>query len=111
MASLDMFKSIRSAYQSKEGFDEHTTKRHSVSDALADQCKGAWFCIKEGLLRPKDNSIEAPDCYPLDNSGKPRGKVANCFIKLMLKKRGTRKLMTTLRLSYMNRFLTCVSSF
>ena len=80
MASLDMFKSIRSAYQSKEGFDEHTTRRHSVSDSLADQYKGAWFCVKEGLLRPKDNSIEAPDCYPLDNSGKPSGKVANCFI-------------------------------
>ena len=75
MASLNMFKSIRSACQSKEGFDEHTTRRHSVSDPLADQYKGAWFCVKEGLLRPKDNSIEAPECYTLDNSGKPSGKV------------------------------------
>ena len=80
MRSLDMFKSVHGAYQLKQGFDEHTTTRHSVPDPLADQLKGVWFCIREGLLKAKCNATKAPDCYPLESTGKPSGEVANCFL-------------------------------
>ena len=46
MGSIDVFKASRGAYTSKAGFDEHTTTQHSVTDPLADQLKGAWFCIR-----------------------------------------------------------------
>ena len=78
MGSLDLIKAVRGAYRSKEGFDEHRTTRHSVPDSLGDQLKGAWFCLRKGLLRPKSNSVEA-DCYPLDSLGKPDGKVQKCL--------------------------------
>ena len=80
MGSIDLFKSVRGAYKSKQGFDEHSTTRHSVPDSLDDQIKGAWFCVSKGLLKANVNATGAPDCYPLDCLGKPSGKVLNCFI-------------------------------
>jgi hypothetical protein len=80
MGSIDLFKSVRGAYRSKNGFDEHTTTRHSVPDPFDDKVKGAWFCARKGLLKANVNATEAPDCYPLDCLGKTSGKVLNCFV-------------------------------
>ena len=80
MGSIDLFKASRGAYTSKAGFDEHTTTRHSVADPFADQLKGAWFCLQNGLLDPKREPEEIPCCYPLDGQGKPSGKVSKAFL-------------------------------
>ncbi|CAB4020812.1 BRCA1-associated RING domain 1 [Paramuricea clavata] len=80
MGSIDLFKASRGAYTSKTGFDEHTTTRHSVADPFADQLKGAWFCLRNGLLDPKREPEEIPCCYPLDGQGKPSGKVSKAFL-------------------------------
>lgn len=80
MGSIDLFKASRGAYTSKAGFDEHTTTRHSVADPFADQLKGAWFCLRNGLLDPKREPEEIPCCYPLDGQGKPSGKVSKAFL-------------------------------
>ena len=95
MGSLDLFKSVRGAYSSKEGFDVHTTSRHSEADPLADQLKGAWFCVQKGLLQADEKSTEKPDCYPLDCEGVPTGQVSNCFLDVCEK--GTRKLKDNFR--------------
>lgn len=80
MGSIDLFKVSREAYTSKAGFDEHTTTRHSVPDPFADQLKGAWFCLRNGLLDPNKEPNDVPNCYPLDGQGKPSGKVSKAFI-------------------------------
>ena len=74
MGSIDLLKACRQAYSSKAGFDEHSTTRHSVADPFPDQIKGAWFCLKHGLLNPKANE-EFPHSYALDGDGKPTGRV------------------------------------
>ena len=78
--SIDLFKACRGAYTSKAGFDEHTTTRHAVADPIADQLKGTWFCLQNGLLDPKKDPEETPCCYQLDGLGKPGGKVPNACL-------------------------------
>jgi hypothetical protein len=85
MGSLDLFKSARKAYRSKAGFDDHTTERHSVPDPLSDQLKGAWFCLKQGLLKPQEQSPDVPKCFPLDGKGTPIGNVPQTFLDVSKK--------------------------
>ena len=80
MGSIDLFKASRGAYMSKAGFDEHTTTRHSIADPFADQLKGAWFCLQNGLMDPEKEPVESPSCYLLDGQGKPNGKVSKAFL-------------------------------
>ena len=75
MGSIDLLKACRKAYSSKEGFDEHSTTKHSVADPFHNQLKGAWFCLKHGLLDPKVNE-ELPCSYGLDGGGKSTGQVS-----------------------------------
>lgn len=89
MSSIDLFKAVRKAYSSKQGFDEHTTQRHSVPDSFPDQLKGTWFCLKNGFLNGIQ-SDELPDMYTLEGSGKPSGKVQKCFLNVQEK--GTKKV-------------------
>ncbi|KAJ7388429.1 SPT3 Dosage dependent suppressor of Ty-induced promoter mutations-like protein [Desmophyllum pertusum] len=89
MSSIDLFKAVRKAYSSKQGFDEHTTQRHSVPDSFPDQLKGTWFCLKNGFLNGIQ-SDELPDMYTLEGSGKPSGKVQKCFLNV--KRRALKRL-------------------
>ena len=83
MANLDMLKSIRRAYMAKEGFDIHPTSRHSVSSALPDQFKGAWFCLKKGFFKTSER--EEVECYPLENGCCASGKVPRNLLNLTVK--------------------------
>lgn len=78
MGSIDLLKACRKTYTAKEGFDEHSTTRHSVADPFHDQLKGAWFCLQNGLLDPSIDK-ESPCCYPVDG-GKPSGNVAKSLL-------------------------------
>ena len=91
MGSLDLFKATRSAYISKEGFDIHGTSRHSVADPFRDQVKGAWFCLKNGLLSTAESKV--PACYKLDGSGQADGEVPACFLDVHEK--GLNKIRST----------------
>ena len=82
MGSIDLLKASRGAYTSKAGFDVHSTTRHSVADPFHDQLKGACFCLKNGLLDPSKSS-ESPCCYPLDEGGKPSGKVSKSMLDVI----------------------------
>ena len=78
MGNLDLFRNVRMLYKSKDGFDVHSTSRHSVPSPFSDQLKGAWFCLKERFfqnLRRKDVK-----CYPVSGDGKPNGKVPTNFL-------------------------------
>jgi hypothetical protein len=50
MGSIDLLKFVRKTYMGKEGFDMHSTSRHSEQSSFPDQIKGAWFCLKRGFL-------------------------------------------------------------
>ena len=52
----------------------------SVANPFSDQLKGAWFCLRNGLLDPKKDPEEIPCCYPLDGQGKPGGKVSKAVL-------------------------------
>jgi len=88
-SSIDLFKAVRKAYSSRQGFDKHTTQRHHVPDSFADQLKGMWFCLKNGLLKGVQ-SDDPPDVYTLEGSGKPSGKVQKCLLNV--KEKGTKKV-------------------
>lgn len=89
MSSIDLFKAARKAYSGREGFDEHTTKKHSVPDSYRDQLKGMWFCVKNGFFK-SENSNGSPGIYALDCSGKPSGKVPNSLLDV--EEKGKRKI-------------------
>ena len=78
MSSIDLFKAVKKAYSSKQGFDEHTTQRHSIPDSFPDQLKGTWFCLKNGFFSG-NQSDEPPDVYSLDGGGKPVVKCRSAF--------------------------------
>ena len=67
---IELIKGSRGVYTLKAGFDDHTTACHSIADPFSDQLKGAWFCLQNGLLNPKQDPEEIPCCYPLDGQGK-----------------------------------------
>lgn len=90
MSSIDLFKAVRKAYSSKQGFDEHTTQRHSVPNSFLDQLKGTWFCLKSGFFNGVQ-SDDPPDVYTLEGSGKPSGKVQKCHLDVNGK--GTKKVV------------------
>ena len=95
MGSIDLFKASRGAYTAKDGFDEHTTSRHSVPNPLIDQLKGAWFCLKNGLMDPNKDPNDLPCCYPLDGMGKTKGKVSKTFLNVTEK--GMAKIAANLK--------------
>ena len=43
--SLDIVDGACEVYRGRKAFDEHSITRHSVPSPLADQVKGAWFCV------------------------------------------------------------------
>lgn len=89
MSSIDLFKAVRKVYSSKQGFDEHTTQRHSVPNSFPDQLKGMWFCLRNGLLNGMQ-SDDSPDVYTLEGSGKPSGKVQKWLLDV--NEKGTKKV-------------------
>ena len=91
IGNLDLFRSVRHIYKSKNGFDVHGTRRHSVQSVFQDQLKGAWFCLKNKILqkfRPSRNQvllsnwkwtgIRESSFKPVTNKGKGEGQ--NCVI-------------------------------
>ena len=103
MGSIDLLKACRQAYSSKAGFDEHSTTRHSFADPFHDQIKGAWFCLKHGLLNPMVNE-GLPCSYALDGGGKPTGKVQSSYLMLQIKV--SQKFLKISVLSYTSPFLS-----
>ena len=53
MANVQLFGQVRRAYADKEAFDVHVTTKHKEQDAMPDQLKGMWFCLKEKFFQPK----------------------------------------------------------
>ena len=53
MGSVDLLKSCRSAYKSKESFDVHHTSHHSEQSPFPDQLKTGWFCLTKGFFLSK----------------------------------------------------------
>ena len=90
MSSIDLFKATRRIYSSRKGFDEHTTRRHSVPNSYKDQLKGMWFCLKNGFLK-SHKSNDSPPLYELGCSGKPSGKVPSNILNV--KEKGEKKIM------------------
>ena len=66
--SLDIIHGAREVYRSKKAFDEHSTTRHSVPSRLADQLKGAWFCVTCGLL----SGLRDENPFVIDGSSEER---------------------------------------
>lgn len=83
MSNLDMLKSTRRAYMGKDGFDVHSTSRHSVQSPLPDQLKGAWFCLQKGFF--EDKKRKDVECYPLDAKGCAAGKVSKNLLDVLQK--------------------------
>ena len=54
-SAIDFVKSVRDSYRGKNAFDKHTTSRHSVPPPIADQGKGAWFCLSKNLIASDSN--------------------------------------------------------
>ena len=54
-SAINFIKSVRNSYRGKNAFDEHTTSRHSVPPPIADQVKGAWFCLSKNLIASDSN--------------------------------------------------------
>ena len=87
MLSIDLFKAARNIYSRREGFDEHTTKKHSVPDSYQDQLKGMWFCIKNAFFKSETSGGSA-GLYALDCNGIPSGNVP--YSLLDVEKKGKR---------------------
>lgn len=53
MGSVDLLKSCRAAYKSKESFDVQYTSRHSEQSPFPDQLKTGWFCLTKEFFSNK----------------------------------------------------------
>lgn len=82
MGSIDLFKQTRGGYKAKEAFDIHSTMTHFVADPLADQLKGAWFCLKNGFFDPNVDPDQPPSCYPVDGNGNKQGYVSKYHLNV-----------------------------
>ena len=54
-SAIDFVKSVRNSYRGKNAFDKHTASRHPVAPPIADQVKGAWFCLSKNLIASDSN--------------------------------------------------------
>ena len=63
-------------YLSRKGFNEHSTKRHSVPNSYKDQLKGMWFCLNNDFFKWNESS-EDPRTYELGCNGIASQKVPN----------------------------------
>lgn len=89
-SSIDIFKAVRKMYLSRKGFNEHSTKRHSVPNSYKDQLKGMWFCLKNDFFKWNESS-EAPRTYELGCNGIASQKVPNNLLDV--KEKGEKKIM------------------
>ena len=96
MSSIDLFKAARNAYSRREGFDDHTTKKHSVPDSFQDQLKGMWFCVKNAFK--SETSGGSAGLYALDCNGIPSGKVPDRLLDV--EEKGKEKWLMDSKRSY-----------
>ena len=83
MGNIDLLKFVRKVYMGKEGFDMHSTSRHSEQSSFPDQIKGAWFCLKQGFfVNAKRREVE---CYQVDKKGEAAGKVPQNLLDVIKK--------------------------
>jgi hypothetical protein len=53
MGNIDLLKTCRAAYKSRESFDVHHTSRHSEKTPFLDQLKAGWFCLTKEFFVSK----------------------------------------------------------
>ena len=87
MANVQLFGQVRRAYADKEAFDVHVTTKHKEQDAMPDQLKGMWFCLKEKFFQPKKENTSV---HKYNWQGQPDGNIPKnlreMFIKRVLKR-------------------------
>ena len=78
MGNIDLLKSCRSAYQSKESFDVHHAVRHTEKSPLPDQVKAAWFCLTKRFFDQRGRrEVRA---IPIGKKGIYDGKISSKVI-------------------------------
>ena len=83
MGNIDLLKFVRKVYMGKEGFDMHSTSRHSEQSSFPDQIKGAWFCFEARFLC--ECQAKEVECYPVDKKGEAAGKVPQNLLDVIKK--------------------------
>ena len=74
MGNIDLFKSCRAAYHSKESFDIHHTVRHSEKSPFPDQVKAAWFCLTKSFFAHR--GTKEVRAIPVGKKGIYNGKIS-----------------------------------
>ena len=74
MGNIDLSKSCRAAYHSKESFDIHHTVCHSEKSPFLDQVKAAWFCLTGSFFAHGGKKEVRP--IPVGKKGIYNGKIS-----------------------------------
>ena len=75
MGNVDLMKSCRAAYKSKESFDVHHTTHHSVQSPFPDQLKAGWVCLSKQFFAIKGR--KDVHALPLGKKGHFEGKISS----------------------------------
>lgn len=75
MGNIDLLKSCRAAYKSRESFDVHHTSCHSEQSPFPDQLKAGWFCLTKDFFANRGR--KEVKAIPLGKKGAFQDKISS----------------------------------